>query len=75
MTEIQEYHERIFERDRIRQFSDIRNKEEKELTRYQQTQLRDIKKYLYDLEMVELQKAIFRMFKRREHPYNYGADY
>ena len=66
MTEIQEYHELIFTKDRIRQFSDIRNIPEKDLSSYQKTQLKDIKKYVYDLEMVELQKTIFRMFDRRK---------
>ena len=35
---------------------------EKDLTRYQKMQLRDIKKYTYGLEMAELRKAIFRTF-------------
>lgn len=59
---IQEYHELMFTKDRIRQFSDIRNIPEKDLNSYQKMQLRDIKKYTYDLEMVELRKAIFRTF-------------
>ena len=62
MTAIQEYHELMFTKDRIRQFSDIRNIPEKDLNPYQRIQLRDIKKYTYDLEMVELRKAIFRTF-------------
>jgi len=62
----QERFEMVYRKDRLRQFCDIRNMKESDLTRFQKMQLRDIKKYVYDLEMRDLRKKIFRTFEGPE---------
>jgi hypothetical protein len=56
----------VFRKDRLRQFWDIRNRPEKDLSRFQKMQLRDIQRQLYELEMRDLRKAIFRTFEGPE---------
>ena len=56
----------IYRKDRLRQFHDIRNMKQEDLTRYQKMQLRDVKRQLYEFEMKQLQKAIFRTFEGPE---------
>jgi len=56
----------VYRKDRLRQFCDIRNMKSEDLTRFQKMQLRDIKKYVYELEMRDLRKKIFRTFDNWE---------
>jgi myosin-crossreactive antigen len=50
------------ERDRLREHYDLRRIPKKQLTRYQQTQLKDIEKQIADLTSKEIQKKIFNTF-------------
>jgi hypothetical protein len=58
----QERFNMVYRKDRLRQFHDIRNMKPEDLTRFQKMQLRDVKRQLYDFEMVRLRKTIFRTF-------------
>jgi hypothetical protein len=49
-------------RDRLRENYDIRNKTNKQLTRYQQTQRRDIEKQISEHMNKELRNKIFNTF-------------
>lgn len=62
----QEHKDVEYHKDRLRQFHDIRNMKEEDLTTYQKIQLREVKKQLYQLEMRDLRKAIFRTFEGPE---------
>jgi transposase len=56
----------VYRKDRLRQNYDIRNMKPENLTTYQNVQLKEVKKQLYDFEMRDLRKAIFRTFEGPE---------